>query len=509
MNTSVYLKPLLTNRYFVVSKGFLLLVMLVLCHKVDSQEYTFTYTPEARAIYQDITNLKLTKAYGQIVDLKKADPTNLVFLHLENYVDFFYFFINEDEPTYRVKKGNRDYRLKALDQLNDDNPYKSFVQAEILLQWSLIKLKFNEKLSAARDIVRASSLLEDNHERFPTFIDNLKSLSIIHVLGESIPAWLRTITGIRGSIQQGIKEIEQISDHALATDDYLFKEEVATIHAYTLFYQLNKKKEALEVLNRFDMDHTKSPLINFVISGMHQKLGNNDLSITLLEARPKGGDYSQFAYLDFMLGKAKLNQLDPSSILYIKRFLKDFKGRHYIKEAYQKLGWAELVINNDLAAYKKHMYNVQNHGQTLLDEDSQALTEAKSDLTPNPELLKARLLFDGGYYGKAQSTLVKSEHLMKTKEDKIEFRYRLGRIMQYLKNPFEAIESYQMCYQLGMDNSAYFATSSALNLGFLYEDLKDFDKAKDWYRKCLDLSPAQYKSSLHQKAKSGLSRLGK
>ena len=84
----------------------------------------------------------------------------------------------------------------------------------------------------------------------------------------------------------------------------------------------------------------------------------------------------------------------PTDIL---RVLVQFKGKNYIKEAYQKMGWNALIAG-DMSRYKFYMERVKLYGDDVIDDDKQVPLEAESGIPPNVTLLKARLLFDGGYY---------------------------------------------------------------------------------------------------------------
>jgi hypothetical protein len=69
-----------------------------------------------------------------------------------------------------------------------------------------------------------------------------------------------------------------------------------------------------------------------------------------------------------MLGMAKLHRLDPDADLYLKSYLRQFKGRNYIKEAYQKLAWSQLVEGN-VAGYLMNNANIIKYGRAIVDED--------------------------------------------------------------------------------------------------------------------------------------------
>ena len=128
---------------------------------------------------------------------------------------------------------------------------------------------------------------------------------------------------------------------------------------------------------------------------------------------------------------------------------------------------------------------------------------------PNLVLLKARLLFDGGYYDKALNELLNSptKSFLFTRKDLVEYSYRLGRIYHESGNPDKALSFYRLTIQRGKNDPWYFAAASALQMGLIYESRGDFSRADSAYNVCLECKPAEYKNSLSQKAKAGISRI--
>ena len=70
-------------------------------------------------------------------------------------------------------------------------------------------------------------------------------------------------------------------------------------------------------------------------------------------------------------------------------------------------------------------------GDQLVDEDKEAFSEALGGDPPNKLLLRARLLFDGGYYDEAQDVIAgKPIDSFPRYRDQLEVTYRLARILQ-------------------------------------------------------------------------------
>ena len=460
---------------------------------------------EIISAYKDITELKMVAGLHKVNHIKLTDPKNAMAHYIENYIDFFTLFIQEDAKLYKSLLKNRDYRLKKIKESDTNSPYYRFCQAEIILQWATIKLKFDDKISAAKDVYQAYKLLEENKAAFPGFMENNKSLSIIHALAESVPSWVRKLMGIKGSVALGTKEISTLVAKANA-ENSIFKNEIVAIYSYILFYSNNKKEEAFRLYDTYKLDHKKNILVAFLKSTMAHKTGRNDLAIKILDERPKGNEYLPFYYLDFVYGKYKLYKLEKDASIHILKFLNHFQGQHYIKEAWQKLAWCQLVIYDDVALYKKYMRNCVEKGKALIDEDIQAQKEAKNTTLPNTILLKARILYDGGYYTKAQNLLILHSKEFVYKVNDGEYYYRLGRVTDALQNYKDALEYYDLTLVKG-DPDQYYGCSAALNAALIYEQQKKYVKARQYFEKCLNLEPSGYSTSLHQKANSGLDRI--
>jgi predicted negative regulator of RcsB-dependent stress response len=505
------MKPFIKLSISIVVKGFFFVIawMAVIWPvQIHCAQSHYSYNDQVKNCYRQISSLRLGEAEKSLQILKNQQASNLALVHMENYIDFFYLFVTEEEDRFKQMIDAKAGRIKALDLGPTDSPYHKFVKAEVLLQYAVIRLKFDEKIMAASEIYEAYRLLEQNKKDFPQFAENDKSLSIIYALAESIPSWMRKVGGVKGSVDLAQQGIEKLSKKA-HNPEYFFREEVVAIYTYLLFYQFNQKEKAQQQFSIFEMNHRKNPLIAFLKASIYTKSGRNEECIKVLSEAPKGSEYLAFYFLDFLMGKALLRKLDPEANKFLKSFVHNFKGRHYIREAYQKLAWYELIIHKNSTKYSEQISLCLKYGHSLLDEDIQATKEAKAGKIPEPELLKARLMFDGGEYLKAQHILesyslsAQSSQLIKE-----EYYYRIGRIYQEQELFDKALKSFQVCMTTGSKSWAYYACASALQSGIIYEAMGDRVKALSFYEQCLKLKPSDYRKSLHQKAKSGILRVG-
>ena len=194
-------------------------------------------------------------------------------------------------------------------------------------------------------------------------------------------------------------------------------------------------------------------------------------------------------------------------IFILKNFLLFHKGSHFIKEAHQKLAWYNL-LRGDRENYFDHMQLILIKGSEDTDGDHQAQQEAEKNEVPHPELLRSRLLIDGGYYERASGIL--DEALYKTlthRAHRLEYLYRKGRLLHALKSYAEALHYYSLTIRSGEHEPYYYACSAAYYSGLIHESLGSEGAAERYYLICLQINPDTYATSLHQKARTGLSRM--
>jgi tetratricopeptide (TPR) repeat protein len=279
------------------------------------------------------------------------------------------------------------------------------------------------------------------------------------------------------------------------------------MYAFLMLHLNNRSESAWNIMNNGKLKPRENMLHCFALANVAMRTGRNDKAIEILQNRPVGNGYHPVYYLDYMLGLAKFYRGDGDADEHLKKYVYYFKGRNYIKEGFQRIAWFELLRNNP-QGYKIFMENCKTAGRADIGGDKNALKEAQAGIAPDPILLRGRLFFDGGYYQKAYEHLkAKNESSFSSQANKLEYTYRMGRVLQMLKKPNEAIQFYDKTIQAGKQTKYYFACNAALQLGIIYEEYKQYDKARQYFNYCLALNPDDYSDSLHASAKAGLNRL--
>lgn len=469
----------------------------------------FEYSNTAKSTYDLIFSLRFQEARSELVKLRVTEPDNLISHSLANYMDCLSIFIGEQVDTYEKLRQNKELRLSAIRTGDIHSPYYLYTQADIHLQWAITRVKFEDYFQAVMEIKRAFNLLSKNENLFPDFMPNKKNLGLLHALIGTVPdqyRWGVKLLGMTGTIAQGRAEIEEVLDYA-HHNEFVFRDEAYVMYAYLLLHLENKGEEAWSMIEKSTIDAQSNPLACFVKANVAMQTGRNEEAIRILEEKPHGHRYFPFPYLYFMEGVARLNRLEKGADKYLNRFLRETRGLHYIKEAYQKLAWYELV-NDHPDRYLKYMQACKMQGVSVIDEDITALHEARLNRVPEKHLLRARLLFDGGYYEKAKVYLeTETPKSFQSPEFQLEYFYRLGRIHHLQRQDDQALEYYQQTIEQGRYESYYFACNAALMSGNLFERQGNTEMAKEYFSLALSIRPDEYRSSLHQKAKAGLNRL--
>ncbi len=478
----------------------------------SSEAAYYAWTSRARMAYDKLMQLRFGEARAQIRLLREEEPENLMYVLIEDYLDFFTIYIGEEEEVFRRLQPNKKRRLSLLRQQGDaSSPWHDYLQADILLHWALARLKFEQYATSFLEVNKAFKLLSHNAERFPDFLPNRKNLGILHAIAGTIPDEYRAavswLTPLEGSMALGRSELESVLQNM--EEDDVFRQEAYVLYAYMLLHLADEGDQAWRVIESSGLQADQSPLSCFVMANMAMRLGENDLALRYLERCPEGRAYFPFPYLHFMRALCLQRRLSPEAAMYFKRFLRSFRGRHFVKEAWQKLAW-EALLSGDFAAYAHSMARCREEGVAVTDGDRAALREARSGLMPQPDLLRIRLLFDGGYYERAEALLQEfSPGDFKRHVHRLEFIYRSARLAQALGKSDQAFAKFQLVLEMGAEDPWYYACKAALELGRLCEHQGKFPEARSYYRRCLALKPASYRTGLHQAAKAGLKRLEK
>ncbi len=470
--------------------------------------YHFDFNSNCSRAYEEIIKLRLNTGKQILSNEKKADPGNLIPYFLENYIDFFTLYFNEDPEEYKRRKPSIDQRLTMMKKGDPSSPFYLFTRSVIYFQWAAVEIKFGDRWDAAWSFRRSFLTGKENLEKFPNFQPGLMLQGAMQVAAGTIPPgyqWLSKLLGIHGTIDAGMHNLENVLD---SNDPYalIFHNETAFYYLYLKFYILNQRDQVFGFIHEQNWDTRNNYLFAYLVANL--SLNNQDASVTeeVISHLNRDPGYLDMPVWDMQLGYAQADRLDPESIANLQRYINRFKGNFYVKDALQKISWI-YYLQNEPEKARAARSRLLVSGNTDTDADKQAQKEAESGRWPNVALLRARLLDDGGYYSRALIVLAgKQASSFPETGERLEFYYRTGRIYDALGRESEAITSYQEALKMGEGRREYYGARAALQMGFIYEKRRDKKTALIYFKKVLAMHAHDYKDALDQKAKAGIER---
>ncbi len=471
----------------------------------------FDFNENCQQAYHHIIQLKIDDAQQLIAQERKVHPDNLVPYFLENYIAAFKLLFNGDASDYDAYLSGNEKRLAKLKSGPADSPYYLFLQSIVNLQTGACKYKFGEKVSAFWNIRRAYLQIIDNQKKFPAFGPNKIVLGPMKALVGSIPAnyrWATRLLGFKnGSIVEGLGLMHSFLNEKHPEGDF-FKQEAVFYYVYMIFYLQHEPEKAIAVIKNRNLDLKNNALYAFMAANLHLNNHAAARAMEILKQRQANPSYMDIPVMHYELATAYMYHLNlDDAIGEFKRFLDNYKGQLYAKDALYKISDAYYLKGNRSTA-EKYRKLVLSRGSEVADADKVAMREVRSGAWPEPVILQARLLFTGGYFEEAlQKLLTKSVTDYHILENKVKYSYFLARIRDEMGQEEQALRLYKAAIAGGKNLPEYYAARAALQMGFIYEKRGEKQKAIASFNQCLNMPNEEYKETLDQRAKSGINRL--
>jgi hypothetical protein len=485
-----------------------LAVLLVLLYVPLQAQKVFDFNDRCKQAYHEIIQLKLNSGQ-QLLNTEKAQhPNNLIPYFLENYIDFFTLFFNEDPAEYKRRLPNRETRLELMGEGPENSPFLLFTRSVIHFQWAAVRIKFGNNWDAGWEFRRSYLQVKNNLQAFPNFAPNGLYAGAMQIAAGTIPdgyKWLSSLLGINGSIKKGMGRLNTFLQ---GKDEWstLFHDEAVFYYCYLKFYIENDKPGVFQFIDQQHLDVVNHHLFAYLATNLNLNSQHAEKAEQIMLGRNTSAAYLVTPVWDMEMGYAKLHRLDPSAAQYLERFITDFKGTFYVKDVLQKLSW-HYYLQGDDAKARACRQQIRTSGSTYSEADKQAQKEATTSQWPNKLLLRARLLNDGGYYRQALALLHgKNTGSFSLAEEKLEFAYRAGRLYDDLENDSIAMLFYKQAIDLGEKRKEHFAARAALQAGFIFEKQGKKQMAIQWFQRCMAMKDHDFKNSLDQRAKAGIAR---
>ncbi len=490
--------------------AILLLSSFILhCHAF-AVGYHYNFNSNCLRAYQHLMSLQNEEANALLKTELLKNPDNLIPHYLADYADCLELLFNGDENEYHKSKIKLESRLTLLEKGDEKSPWHLFCRANIQLHWAMVHLRFGDDFKAATRFRKSFLLLRENKSSYPDFEENKVLLGLEQAVAGAMPEnykWIGSIFGIKGNINKGLSEITHYLN-AHPDGNAPMHEEAMIYYTYLKFYLQSAQETAWKYINGAQYNEQNNLMRSFIKANLALNYRKAEVAHTILSKAARIDQYHQYPILKYELAESMLARLDMKCQQVYQQFLKEYKGRHFVKDAWLKTSWVAYLQNNERLA-TQYLVHVKNNGNTATDADKQAQRFAENPKWPLPTLLEVRLLIDGGIYNKA---LIHIQSIDKNKLSNtaniLEYNFRYGRIFEELKNDEKALQFYSATVQMGRNKREYYAARAALHKGFIYERQGNNKEAIMQFTDCLTMRNHDFQSSIDQLAKAGLNRLG-
>jgi tetratricopeptide (TPR) repeat protein len=390
-----------------------------------------------------------------------------------------------------------------------NSPYYLYSLGLAHLHKSLVAIRFDKNWEAALDFRKAYLNFKENKRKYPKFTPNDVYLGILTTVIGTIPKgyqWMANVLGLSGRISDGnamvlryLNSRDELSERA--------RNEALLVYPYLIMNFEGNKEKTFDFITKNNYDLKNNQMHAYMATNLYLNHQQSAKALAIVNGLNDSDAYLKLPFWQLEIGYANLNELklDKAQKAFTE-FIATFKGNFYIKDAYERLSWI-AYLQGDMKKANAYRASVLKYGNQITDADKQAYQNAKSGQWPNPILLKARLLSDGGYQSQALYSLAgKTSIDFPSESEKTEFAYRLGRIYDLMGQDDQAIKFYNSAIEKGADLTDYFAARAALQIGLIYEQKNVFTKAIQYFNTCIEMKNHAFKNSLDQKAKSGIQR---
>ena len=472
--------------------------------EISSEPAINQLTTNSHRAYAEVLKLRLSAARQLLQPELTRAPTAPAPLLVANCADFAELLISQNASRYEAITEAQQARLDALDK-TPAGALRDYARAEINLHLGLSQLLFKHLVAGGWHLRRGVQQMQDVVKHYPDFVPARKTLGLCQFAIGSLPEgyhWLLRLLGLSGDVEGGLRNL------ALAANQpHDFQTESQIYQALIRESYYKKPDDANRLVERLQAQQPDNLLFSYLLISLHKRQHHGDAALAAYRARPVGSAYVPLAYLHHMAADLLLYQSDyAGSERENLVFLREYRGVHYLKDAYFKLYLAAWLGGQSAAVMARYREQINQHGLTDIEEDNYAQHYYRQAKALNPILTRARLQIDGGYDRAALATLRSFRPTAATDlRDRVEEPYRRARAYQDLGRLDSARLAYERTLAVsGTVGTYYFGPQAALQLGYICLAAGQKAQAKAYFERALNSPWHEYKNSTDAKAKLAL-----
>lgn len=462
----------------------------------------FNYSVKAEKLHNDIFRLKVNSAQLNTSSLKE---TNGILNWLNAYNDFLQYHFGNSTLNAQMLNENLIAYISKIKHLQNNSPYYYFCLTELYLLKAYTEFTDENYYSASKSFIKAYRYIDKNKTKYPNFDLNyrheLVQLSIDYWLVKNIPFLFKKVK------KAGAYEIRELVSSSKRTKhlNKVFESELNLLSVFICSHILDDKKLTIKTMSSFPDEWKNGGPLQVLAYNKFMPDSANMSKKELLQSSILKGYNNSCNKLNLCYGEILLNELNDSCETYLQKFKQNQSNKHDILYVNLKLSWHYYMQNNFDSV--NSLIKDSQLLKAITNNDKQALYEFKNKNNWDTEIIKARVLFDGGNHKAALEVLLKKQKTIEKHNGgrNTEVNYRLARIYHDLQQYDKALKLYGLVVNSKTEKQFYYSAYAAYYSGHIYETINNCKLAIESYKKCLNLDSPIYQESIHRKA---LHRIG-
>ncbi len=454
-----------------------------------------------------LMDLKIDEAKKLLDKELKLYPDNYYIYYLDQTCDAYSLMLNSNEDDYERFIEGFEKKRAIMDDKYVESPYYLSCKSEMEMQVGMFNIIHDSRFSGINKMYMAYKEVYENLDKYPDFKPGLMLDGFFNVAMSNLPPFVKWVTsffGVSSDFNYGYKLLNSVYE-----SQKHIKGSNAEAALFIIFAAKINKTPGMAYHFTQSLDSTISRLFIFRYfkANIAYRMGKNEEALSTLqqieiEDHPDG----KIIY-DYMMGKILLRKLDDSAAYYIHKYLDNLRKQEYFKEMTYNLALYNLIIGNS-EKYNALCEVVNERGADINERDREALYNASLDYQPDVNLVKSKLLLDGGYLNRFQAVLEEYEnHPRNQLPYQLEYYLLKGRFELLSGNASSAVSNFDFVIEKGENTDYYFASEASLRLGNIYEAQNRFELAKKYYKLSSDLYKSNYYEYIGDKAEKGIKRI--
>jgi len=483
----------------------LLLASLLQVSHLRAQRTAFNENVEALLL-----DLKYNEAYNYTENYIE-DVQGIFYRH---HIAFLQAFLTQSDATIDAFFDYSDFAEDFIDE-QDEHKFQNVLMAEVYFERALIWGLKKDYMEAINWLRKSYGYIQKQKKADSSVQLTYRLDGLYDILLASAPAkfhWILKLFGYSPNQDRGLGSLTVASKNS-----EMLQAETNLLYYYIERNLLGKLPEAGAHVKALYNAHPDKIIPVYVYAGWLLEVKRTDDALTVLNGYlggPSAKTALKLPYFYYLLGKVYLyKQMPKEAIMCFDKFLQLQKGYLYRTDACYKKGLAYLISDNTTMAATCFVAATKQEDSGF-DEDHTArvqsmLNASKGVTTTQRNLLRARLLYDGGYYDKAIAVLneVNTKAAALGPDDKADLYYRYGRVYHDQKNYPFAKKYYLLATQQNAQVNRWMCAYGCYYIGQINETEANWHEARRYYELALGYDNYLYQNGLEQKARSGMERL--